>query len=418
MIKELHQLKKENLSLILPIFLIIFFPISLLLGSAIINISTIILSIFFLYESLKNKNFSFINNFYFKLLFIFFLSLIINIFFSNHVHLDFSRQIGFLRFIFFVFALDFFLNYQSGKFKNFIFKSWFIIFIIVTFDLLFEFIFGFNSLGFKSYMPGRLAGFLGEELKIGNYYFGFILLSISYLFYNNKKYKFNLLIIISFLIMGFLIGERSNFIKIFLSISIFLFFLEKPKFQTKLLSLLSVALLIILITIFNQNIKTRALQILEPVKDNGIINYIKNSHYGAHYHTAISIFNNNKLFGVGLKQFRYESNKTEYDENKNNIYNRDNWSTHPHQIHFEILSETGIFGYLIFIFFFISILFKSIKNYQKKSNKYLLSSIIFIIISLLPLLPSGSFFTTFSASIFWLNFGVMLSLQNEYKKKR
>ena len=39
------------------------------------------------------------------------------------------------------------------------------------------------------------------------------------------------------------------------------------------------------------------------------------------------------------------------------------------------------------------------------------SSLLFIIATLIPLLPSGSFFTTYSASIFWINYGLLL-----YKK--
>ena len=74
------------------------------------------------------------------------------------------------------------------------------------------------------------------------------------------------------------------------------------------------------------------MQIYKPVLEKGVADYIKSSHYGAHYDTAIKIFNNYKYFGIGLKQFRYESAKEFYDENENNIYNRDNWATHPHQL--------------------------------------------------------------------------------------
>ena len=64
-----------------------------------------------------------------------------------------------------------------------------IVFIIVTLDLIFEFYFGKNILEFESYMPGRLAGFLNDELKIGGYYLGFGLISIASLYnFSEKKY--------------------------------------------------------------------------------------------------------------------------------------------------------------------------------------------------------------------------------------
>ena len=46
---------------------------------------------------------------------------------------------------------------------------------------------------------------------------------------------------------------------------------------------------------------------------------------------------------------------------------------------------------------------------KKDKNVYQLSSIIFIITSLLPILPSGSFLSTFTSGIFWLNFSIMIS---------
>ena len=38
---------------------------------------------------------------------------------------------------------------------------------------------------------------------------------------------------------------------------------------------------------------------------------------------------------------------------------------------------------------------------------YHLSGLLFILVSFTPLIPSGSFFTTYGAAIFWLNFAVV-----------
>ena len=57
-------------------------------------------------------------------------------------------------------------------------------------------------------------------------------------------------------------------------------------------------------------------QIYEPILEFGISKYIKTSHYGVHYDTAIKIYNDNKYFGIGLKQFRNESGKEIYDKMK------------------------------------------------------------------------------------------------------
>ena len=411
------ELRKEKKVISFLIFFVSFFPFFILLGSAFINTSIILISLFFLYYTIKEKKFLFLKNFYFILLVIFFLTLIINIFFSKYGMEDYSRQVGFLRFIIFIFAISFCLNFSEGKYKNLIFKSWFLIFVIVTLDLCFEFIFGFNIFGNTSYMPGRLSGFLGEELKIGNYYFGFFLISSVYLInLTSEKNKLILFVMIFFVVISFMIGERSNFIKVFFCFFLFIYALENFSILFKIIGTSLIIFIISISTFLNTDINSRMKQIYEPILEFGISKYIKTSHYGAHYDTAIKIYNDNKYFGIGLKQFRNESGKEIYDLNENNIYKRDNWATHPHQIHFEILSEGGLFGYISFILFFSFTLFKSINTYFKTRDKYLLSGIIFIIATLIPILPSGSFFTTYTATIFWINYALIVSF-DKYENK-
>jgi O-antigen ligase len=142
-------------------------------------------------------------------------------------------------------------------------------------------------------------------------------------------------------------------------------------------------------------------------QEDGLINYYKDSQYGAHHSTAIKIFYDFPLFGVGIKNFRHESIKEKYN---NSDYKSSNarQATHPHQIHLEFLSETGIFGYFCFFIFILFSLIISFKNYYKSKNIFQLSSIVFVLSSLLPLLPSGSFLSTFNSGIFWINFAIMI----------
>jgi len=83
-------------------------------------------------------------------------------------------------------------------------------------------------------------------------------------------------------------------------------------------------------------------------------------------------------------------------------------STHPHQIHLEFLSETGLFGYSIFLIFIILSIFLSIKSNLKNKNVFQFSGILFVIFSLLPLIPTGSFFSTYSSGLFWINYSLMV----------
>ena len=256
-------------------------------------------------------------------------------------------------------------------------------------------------------MEGRLSSFLGTELKIGHFYNGFIFLIISHLILKKKLNLYTATLIIIFFSASFIIGERSNFLKIFIGFVLFIFLAKQIKFKLYILS--SLILISFSIGLLNKSMNIRINQIVAPVKSVGVINYIKTSHYGVHYQTAYEIFLRNKIFGIGLKQFRNESRKEIYKNNVNNIYNRDNWATHPHQTHFEVLSETGIIGYISFIIIFMIAISISFKKYLESKNIYLLSGLIFVVTSLIPILPSGSFFTTYGATIFWMNFAFMIS---------
>ena len=124
--------------------------------------------------------------------------------------------------------------------------------------------------------------------------------------------------------------------------------------------------------------------------------YFDNTVYGAHYNVAKEIFKDNKFFGVGIKNFRVESYSEKYAD-LDHKQNDKRANTHPHQIHYEFLSETGIFGYISFTIFIFFSLFLTLKNYIKTRNLYQLSGMFYVIICLLPLLPSGSFFSTFTS---------------------
>ena len=195
---------------------------------------------------------------------------------------------------------------------NQIFKFWFIVFIIISFDIIYETLFGQNILGFDTELKGRVASFFGDELVVGNYYYGFILFILSFYLYNFKNQKLFLLILLSFIIISLLIGERSNFIKLIFSVTLFLFIHFRNNFKKNIIFLICITILIFIFLNINEKYKHRYFdQINTLYQKNGIQNYLKNSQYGAHYSTAYNIFKANPLFGVGIKNFIYESNKKE-----------------------------------------------------------------------------------------------------------
>ena len=214
--------KYKKLSYI-NLYLISILPIGLLIGSFISNLLIVLIVIFFLLDLKKKNNFFFLNdtNFYFLLLIN--LYLILNSIFISENTQSLLKAIGFLRFIILTYAIYFYFQLWKTK----ILRFWFIIFIVVTIDIIFELILGFNLIGNETIFKGRIASFTGDELKIGGYYFGFILLSLIFV---EEKKKYFIVLSIIFFFVAMLIGERSNFLKIFTMYFLFILFFTNLKF--------------------------------------------------------------------------------------------------------------------------------------------------------------------------------------------
>ena len=395
----------------LNFILLIFLPISLLIGSAVINFIVILFDIFFLTEIIKKRERHIFKEKHIYILFIIWFYLIINSFIGIDFENSIIRSVGFIRFIILTIGINYYFRKFYNYFVNNIIGVWSILFIIITIDLIFETIVGFNLIGNVSPDRGRLSSFLGEELKIGNYYFGFILITLSYILIKFKNNYILFIFSIIFMIVALLIGERSNFLKMLFIIPFFLFFFQNKYYLKKILVILISLTFIFSIIYSNQNYKTRFWEMLfQPLIQSNPIETLKKQPYGAHYDTALKIFVDNKFFGVGLKNFRNKSGDEKY-KNEEFIFTESRQTTHPHQIHFEILSETGLIGYFLFSLFFYFSISNFIKAYVNSKNLLQLSSLLFIVATLIPLLPSGSFFTTYSAVIFWTNYGLLI-----YKK--
>jgi len=397
----------NNILLILTVLL----PIGLLVSTGASEAIVILLSLFFLIYSLSKNNFYWINNKYFYLLMLLWLSLIINFIFSKNQELALFRSFGFIKYIIYIFAIKYLLNENKNSEILFIFLSFII--ALITFDIYFEYIYKKNILGFQSSDSSRIASFLRKELKIAHYLLGFCLISIGYYFekFKDKSYKFKIAGYVSVLIILtsiFLTGERANSIKAFFCIFIF-FLLAKNSFKYKNILLMITIVLPIIIYFSSERIKGRLdMYLSQKYGNENFVKTFKESHHGAHYYTAFEIFKSYPIFGIGNKNFRVECSNEKYD-NKSYARISERCSTHPHQIYLELISEHGIIGSIIILFVIFYSIFKSFVNFNKKQNFIQLGAILFVVSTFMPFIPSGSFFTSFDATIFWFNYAIMLS---------
>ena len=394
-------------------FFLIFFPISFIFGNLFVNASLLILFSLFIFNFKKAKlNFQdpiiLLNIFLILCLFI-------NLIFSIDKGNSFPRIFKFFFYFVLIIELKRLLTTNHNLFEKSILKYWFWIFIIVLFDIIFEIFFGNNILGYKSYYPGRIASFFNDELVVGSFFLTFCLLSLNFLIESNRFSKLSIIFfVITLIILSFLIGERANFIKFFISIIIFTLIVLKPKLKELLAIFLIASLTLVILTKYKSSYMSRYYQSLSQIFiEKNLNNYLKNSQYGAHYNGAYQIFKSYPIFGVGIKNFRNEVYKDKYKSEEYSLTDQ-RWATHPHQIHYELLSETGLFGYLSFMIFIILSIIISIKNYLLNKNNFQLSAIIIVSISIVPLIPSGSIFSSFAGGLFWLNYAIMVAYNKKY----
>ena len=158
-----------------------------------------------------------------------------------------------------------------------------------------------------------------------------------------------------------------------------------------------------------------------PNKNLNLIQTYLTSEYGSHSISSFLIFRDNFLLGVGNKNFRtacknYKKeviqiqkkiDKTDMVQDQlNGLHKRDLYpngcGTHPHQIYNEFLSEHGILGSIIILFLISRLIFK---NFKINNNSNLnLVCFFYLILYFIPILPSGSFFSTFTSTLFWINY--------------
>ena len=290
------------------------------------------------------------------------------------------------------------------------------IILITIIDLYVQFFFGQNLLGFKSPWHARLSGFFDQELKVAHLLIGFFLPSFAYFFQKNMKNLYLYFFLFLYFSILILTNERANIIRGSFALLIFFMFLPTLKIKSKVIFSSLLILIFSSMLFFIKPIKDRFInEIAEMQVNNSIKNYVIFSNYGPHYLSSIEIFKKNMLFGTGIKTFRTSCKNVSLEKyyGNNDIRSKSGCSTHPHQYYFEILSALGLVGFILFISFFFYLIYRIINSFFSTKNFILLSAGTFFVLQLIPLLPTGSFFTSFGATIFFINVGLIYAYINE-----
>ena len=393
----------------LPFYLIGFYPVALILGTLISEILTLFLIALYIYDCISEKKKFLYNGPIIYFLMIIWIYLLFNLIYSIDFQLSFYRNIFFIRYPLLVLSITHFLTKDPQK-SQIIFSLWMLTIMVTIIDLYIQFFFGENMLGYKSPWGERLSGFFNQELQVAHLLVGFFLPAFPFFLQKKRENLFLYLALILYFLILILTNERANIIRGILIILIF--FIMIPYFQIKI-KIIFASLIVgifVLMVFFVQPIKNRFVnEILAMKTDNSIQSYIFLSNYGPHYLASIEVFKKNKLLGTGIKTFRKSCQGVSIDK----YYSEDvhlaksGCNTHPHQIYFEILSDLGLIGLIIFISFFGYLTIRIFKNYLVTKNLLLLSCGGFFVINLIPFLPTGSFFTSFGSTIFFINISLI-----------
>lgn len=411
----------NNIKVSIPTVLLSFLPISIILGSSVSLINTVLFGLcFILIYFIKND----IRIYDFKpvlLLIILNLYLVFNSLISNDIMSGIYRNFGFVRFILFFLMINY-LFFISEKNLS-ILKIWSIIFFVVLIDVYIERFTGSNILGFGGIENAinaqtrgyRVVSFFKTEPIPGAFLCGFSFIVVGFVlnFLKSKKIlKLLGFLIIFFCLVGVMVtGERSNGLKALIGFSIFISIIDYVKLRDKILVFSTLFIIFLLTVNFSDYVKYRyidQLYIKINTKDERE-KFLNNSLYIKLYKSGFYVFKNNPWFGVGNKNYRVET----CDSDKNSIHNEYYCLTHPHQIYIEMLSEHGIVGTIIIMGIIFYLAFRLIRKIIDTRNYIQAGCLIFLLINFVPILPSGSFFNNFNITLFMINFSLMYAINKE-----
>ena len=430
------------------IFLIL--PLSLVIGPAPVNISLFISSIGLFVVSYKDNNWIWLKNKIFILFSIFILYIFLNYLFINYQNLSglkLFKILGFFRFIFVAFFIAAIFHRINDKKKSFFIKINFFLICFILIDILIQKIFGRDLFGFtggmcfgndysyfdiktfkvtqiqNSIYCQRFAGPFDQELIAGSFivFIGTIIFAIKYLKkpLAKKDLFYFLFGLLSCFVIVLITGDRSPFIS--LLIAMFIFFLFEKNTRKYLFRIFFIFSIFTITTIaFNGHVYERYISVAKGLLEKRMVNETRvfddnlvekreypktikdlsilkkkfyDTHWGAHYLTALEMFKEKPFIGYGYHSFRQECKRFHYISS-HSVKNR--CSTHPHNYIIQLLAETGIIGLILYLLFIMSIFIKSVKIKKIFNEPQLIFLIPLFFSFIFPIKPGGSIFSSVS----------------------
>ena len=403
-----------------------FLPLLLIFSRSLADITIVLVSILFLYYSYKSIGWEWIKEkwFCFALIFSAYCMTINSVLSINPTE-SLAYSIFFIRWPIFAMALAFWVLNDVKSLKRFL-LSMTIVLVFIIFDTWWQFFFEIDIFGFEKFRSDRLTGPFKGNPQVGVWISKLILLPPLFLILY-KKFKlqdhknylsFVFFIYAVFLFLSILItGERMAFLMMISSIFILFVGLALENiFSFKKILILSLFSFFGILTFALSFPDATHYAFFSTIEK--ILNW-RSSDYGLVWQSAYDVWMQSPFFGAGLHKYR------EACENLGTYgtYYLDSAGPgvcfHPHNITLQLLSETGMIGFIIFYLMVIFLAISSLRTYFIKKlwlNFAIVFSIIFT--CFLPIQSGTSFFANKYGAIIWLLIGVMLATNRIFNKEK
>ena len=397
-----YEIKKNDLFLNIIFISAIILPFSFYLGPAVIEVLIFLISISYLWIVAKKKekiSFNILIFFFFS----FYIFLILSSALSNSVLISLKSSLSLVRFAILTFAIIYVIK-KSNSFLKIFFISIFLSISLIVISGFMQFLFSkdyfiISKLIYNTSAKNTVvSSFFGEEKKLGSFIARLSPLILGLYFFvskneMNKKINISILCFIPLYLINFLTSERMAMI--YLSITLFFLLIISIKNNKKNIYKFLIFIIIPLILFFgkinefNLTVKNSYNQLF----NGGSINYFSKQHRTFAV-TSLELFKKNPILGIGPNNYRRECGTIKLQKLENNC------STHPHNIFFQIIAETGGIGlcyYLIINLFFLL----KIKNFisAKKDSELELFLLLPIFYYMNPFFPSGNLFNNWYTAI-------------------
>ena len=370
-------------------------------------------ALFFLFYKLKNKDFYYFNN---KPLIIFYIfciyCILLSIFIAEDTMLSFESSLFYFRIGVFS-CLIWYLIDQNKNILTLFYYALIFCFLALVIDGYVQFFTGVNLSGYKI-LENRVSSFFGDELLMGSYLSRlFPLLFALFLIKKKQKYEIYfigfLFILVDILI--FMSGERASFFFLNLS-TVFIIILIKQYQKFRLVTFIIALICVLFLSLNSSKLNERMFK--GPAEDMGLVKSSKDSVIFSNAHdslfrTAYKMFKDQPIFGHGPKMFRIICKDEKYATGTMSCM------THPHNFYVQLLSETGIIGFLFLLSAFMYVIYTALRQFkciifrQKRPlSDYQVCLLAGILITVWPITTNGNFFNNWLMITYSLPIGFYL----------